>query len=194
MTSSRELEVDPRVERSRRRVLSAALEELSTRGYGGFTIESVAKRAGVAKTTIYRHWPHRHALVADVMHTLNLQPVGSSGGAGSARARIEQLLRHLAEAISTGPLAAVVPALVEAAERDPEVRRLYDAYSATRRSALVEALATGVAVGELPRHLDPELGALALAGPLFYCRLVTRRPFPADAVPALMATVLGPAR
>lgn len=160
-------------------------------GYGGFTIESVARRAGVAKTTVYRHWPQKRSLLADVLHSLNRQPVASPEGR-SARVRVEQLVSHLAEAVGFGPLSGCMPALVEAAERDGDVRRLYDEYSAQRRSALVEAVSDGIATGEVAGHLDPELCALALAGPIFYCRLVTGRPFPIERVPALVSTVLGP--
>lgn len=45
-------------------VLEAALEELTVRGYGALSIEAVAERAGVAKTTVYRRWPTRSALVS----------------------------------------------------------------------------------------------------------------------------------
>ena len=55
---------DPRVVRSRRAVLDAALAELAARGYGAFTIDGVATRAGVARSTIYRLWPDRAAPIA----------------------------------------------------------------------------------------------------------------------------------
>ncbi len=47
-----------------RRALDAALVELGRSGYGRFRMEAVASRAGVNKTTIYRRWPNRRALVA----------------------------------------------------------------------------------------------------------------------------------
>src|ERR1039458_3180617 len=47
--------VDSRVRRSRDRVLTTAFELLSEGGVGGFTVDEVARRSGVAKTTIYRH-------------------------------------------------------------------------------------------------------------------------------------------
>ena len=57
--------VDRRIQRSRERVLEAAQELLAQSGVGGFTVDEVARRSGVAKTTIYRHWPSREALVLD---------------------------------------------------------------------------------------------------------------------------------
>ena len=52
-------DTDPRIERTRRVVLDAALSLLIERGYGELTIEAVAAESGVAKSTIYRHWPSR---------------------------------------------------------------------------------------------------------------------------------------
>ena len=63
-------EVDPRVERSRRVILSAALDLLGEVGYGGLTIEAVAHRAGVGKSTIYRHWPGTLEMLEDAIRTL----------------------------------------------------------------------------------------------------------------------------
>lgn len=47
-----------------RRVLDAAIVELARSGYAGFRMEGVASRAGVNKTTIYRRWPNRAALIS----------------------------------------------------------------------------------------------------------------------------------
>lgn len=52
------------------RVLDAALHELAGSGYAGFRIEAVATRAAVNKTTIYRRWPTRAALIAQVVTQL----------------------------------------------------------------------------------------------------------------------------
>jgi TetR/AcrR family transcriptional regulator of autoinduction and epiphytic fitness len=66
--------VDPRVERSRRVVREAALAELVESGYGAFAIDAVASRCGVARSTIYRHWSGKLALITDALETLNRQP------------------------------------------------------------------------------------------------------------------------
>jgi TetR/AcrR family transcriptional regulator of autoinduction and epiphytic fitness len=192
-------ELDPRVERSRRVILRAALAELGAVGYGAFTIESVAARAGVGKSTIYRHWPGapgtpaKLALIADAFRTLNVQPAPPEAG-GAPRERIARLLRHLAEGAGArgSPFGACVPALVDAAERDPAVRRFHHAYNAQRRQRLIDAIAAGIEAGDLPARLDPELAALALLGPIFYRRLMTGEPFEPARVAALIDTVLGP--
>jgi len=56
-----------RSEKSRMAIVEATRELLLERGFDGLSIEAVAARAGVGKQTIYRWWPSRPALVADVM-------------------------------------------------------------------------------------------------------------------------------
>ena len=65
-----DLSVDPRVERTRRVVLDATLDQLAEVGYGALTIEGVARSANVGKATIYRHWEGKLDLVSDAIRTL----------------------------------------------------------------------------------------------------------------------------
>ena len=182
--------IDPRVERSHRVIRQAALAELAEAGYGGFRIESVAKRAGVGKSTIYRHWGGKLTLIEDALETLNVQPV-QGGHDGTPRERVTRLLRHLAEVIADSTLSVCIPALIHAAERDDSVRAFLHGYSARRRQALVDALTDGVARGDFPPDLDADLASLALSGAIFYRRLITSEPFDPARVPALIDTVLG---
>lgn len=55
-------------------ILDAAAEELRTVGYAGMTIESVARRAGAGKVSIYRRWPTRVDLALDAAHRLVGEP------------------------------------------------------------------------------------------------------------------------
>ncbi|MFA9431746.1 TetR/AcrR family transcriptional regulator [Egicoccus sp. AB-alg2] len=182
--------VDPRVTRTRQVVLAAVLEELAEVGNAQFTIESVAARCGVGKSTIYRHWDGKLALIVDALHELNAQPAPEPGG--SPRERVRDLLHHLGHALTEGSLAPAIPALIEAAEREPEVRRLLDDYSTGRRRALEDALAQGIALGQIDATVDPELAAQALSGAIFYARLMTSTPMTGTAIDQLLAAVLGP--
>jgi TetR/AcrR family transcriptional regulator, regulator of autoinduction and epiphytic fitness len=181
---------DPRVERSRLLVREAALAELAERGWGGLTIEAVAARAGVARSTIYRHWPDKLALITDAMETLNRQPVPRPEGE-TPRMRVESILDHLARAVTASPVAAGLPALIEASEHNPQVRELHHRYNTTRRRALVEAIASGVEAGDFTAAIDPELAAQALAGAIFYRRLMTGEPLQPERVGELIDLVLG---
>lgn len=182
---------DPRIERTRRAVREATLEVLAETGYAEFTMEKVATEARVARSTLYRHWPSRIALIADALDGLNQQPM-MAAGEGSARDRAEQLLVHLVQMFSSSSIAACMPGLVEAAEHNAEVAAFLHAYSAQRRQALTDALAEGVSSGELPTSLHPDLAARALAGAVMYSRFMTPEPLGADHVADLLSTLFGP--
>src|SRR6476619_329607 len=72
----------PRSAAAEKAILDAALQELAAAGVDGFSVEAVASRAGVGKTTIYRRWSNRDALILDALTALGeeSQPdrVGSS--------------------------------------------------------------------------------------------------------------------
>jgi TetR/AcrR family transcriptional regulator of autoinduction and epiphytic fitness len=182
--------VDPRIERSRLLVREAALAELAERGWGGLTIEAVAARAGVARSTIYRHWPDKLALITDALEVLNRQPPPRPEGE-TPRMRVENIIDHLARAVPDSPVGACLPALIEAAEHNPQVRELHHRYNATRRGALVEAIAAGIESGDFAASIDPELAAQALAGAIFYRRLMTGERFDPERVGELVELVLG---
>jgi AcrR family transcriptional regulator len=189
-----EATIDPRVTRSRQIIRAAALAELADAGYGGFTIESVAARAGVGKSTIYRHWDGKLSLIEDALEVLNVQPAPDVGAAdsGSVRRQIEQILVHLAEALADSTMSSCIPALVEAAEHEPAVRKFLHEYSARRRATLTELVRRGISTDEVAEDVDPELASRALAGAIFYSRLVAGEPFDPDSVPMLVHSVLRP--
>ena len=170
----------------------AVLHELAEVGYGAFTIDSVANRSGVARSTIYRHWPDKVTLIADSFDTLNQQPRPRDvSGGESPRQRIQQLLCHLAEVFQESIFSACIPALIEGAERSPELRDFLHQQSDRRRQALVDAIAAGVTAGEISPRVDPDLGALALSGAIIYRRIMTGERFDPQRVGDLIDTVLG---
>lgn len=183
---------DPRIERSRRVVREAALQELAEVGYGAFAIDSVAGRCGVARSTIYRHWPDKVTLIADAFETLNQQPQPLDPTRDeSPRERTHRLVHHLAEVFEDSIFSACMPALIEGAERNAELRSFLHQFSDRRRKALVDAITDANATGELSRQVDPELAAIALAGAIMYRRLMTGARFDPRQVTELVDTVLG---
>ncbi len=184
---------DPRIERSRRVILHAALEELGEIGYGGFTIESVAGRAGVGKSTIYRHWPDKLALISDAFETLHAE-THPDVESGSPRERILRILTHVADVVAGSTFSACMPALIDAAERDPRLRRFHLRFQRDARQPLIRIIAEGVAGGSLPAHIDPERAAFALLGAIFFARLMTSKPLDPNDAANLADTVLGPPR
>jgi AcrR family transcriptional regulator len=177
--------VDPRVTRSRRTVLEAAVAELADAGYGAFTIDAVARRSGVARSTIYRLWPGRAELIGAALNTLNVQPTEPIETPRQATDAVRGLVRHLDIGLNEGPVAACLPALIDGAERDPGIRRLHHAQNARRRARLTAAIreATG-------RDEDADLMAHALAGAVMYGRLMTGRRLSGEQLDRLVDLVL----
>ena len=156
-------------------ILEAALEELGEVGYGALTIEAVAARAGVGKSTIYRHWSGKLALVEDAFRTLKAQALVPEPG--TVRERVTAFLEQVARLVEESTYSACMPALIDAAERDPQVRAFHCTFSAERRAVLVDVLRTRSTTGELPSDADPELLADALVGPIVMRRLMFFEPF-----------------
>src|SRR6476469_8901262 len=103
---------DPRIERTRQVVLDAVLALLAESGYGAVTIEAVAARSGVAKSTIYRHWPGRLELINDAFH--ELKPTVPMPTEGTVRDRLIAFLEHVARSVGTSTWSACLPALLDA--------------------------------------------------------------------------------
>jgi TetR/AcrR family transcriptional regulator of autoinduction and epiphytic fitness len=183
--------MDKRIEKTLTRGREAAIDVLASGGFAGFTMEAVAEHSGISKSTLYRHWPDRIALLSDALETLNRQPRPSESlRPNEVRERVIELITHLTSVFIQSRVASVIPALIEAAEHHPQVARFLHSYSAARRQTLVALLQAGIDSGELAADLDPELAALALSGPIFYCRLMSPTPFPQHKVKELVDLVL----
>jgi TetR/AcrR family transcriptional regulator, regulator of autoinduction and epiphytic fitness len=181
---------DPRVQRSRLVILTAAVEELAEVGYGRVTIESIAARAGVGKSTIYRHWPDKLSLIADAFETLHEQMVPDLREL-PVRDAVTSLLRHVAEVVVDSTFSRCIPALIDGAERDARVREFHHRYSAERRQALIDLVARGVQEGTVNGSVEPELATTALLGAVFYQRLMTGKPFDPEDAGQLVNLILG---
>lgn len=182
--------LDPRVERSRMVILRAAVEELADVGYGRVRIESIAARAGVGKSTIYRHWPDKLALIADAFESFHEVMVPDLGDL-PARDAVSLLLGHVAEVVVDSTFSRCIPALIEGAERDERVREFHHRYGAERRQAVIDLIVRGIREGEISPSVDPELATTALLGAIFYRRLMTGEPFNPQDAPQLVRLVLG---
>jgi TetR/AcrR family transcriptional regulator, regulator of autoinduction and epiphytic fitness len=183
-------ELDPRVERSRRVILGAALDLLGEVGCGAMTMEAVAARAGVGKSTVYRHWPGKLELIEDAISTLKTSVRLPTEG--SVRERVTALLRQVATGMADSAWSTCLPAIIDAAERDPEVLAIHRRIALERRQLLVDLLAEGVVSGEVAADLDLHVLAECLIGPIVIRRLLLHEPFDPAGVPALVDQVLPP--
>jgi AcrR family transcriptional regulator len=163
--------IDPRVLRSRRTVLEATLRLLADRGIAGTTIEAVAERSGVAKTTIYRQWDSQAALVRDAFDSVLQTPPAPA--TGSLRGDLVELVAGFAEALATSPATGLMFALIDAAERDPAFAQVHRRQAAARHAMILDVIRRAVEAGDLPAGTDPAEVLDLLAGPVLHRRAVT---------------------
>ena len=181
-----------RGEHARRRVLRAALDVLADDGMPGFTVESVARRAGASKATVYRHWPTPSALLVDAMDA-EFRPLPDVD-TGDLRADLVRLLTAFASAFTDSPFPKLMAAFTDAAERDPALGAMHAELTRRRREPLVRLLDAARARGELVAGTDLELVVDLLAAPFFYRRLVAHAALPADLPAAVVDHVLAGVR
>ena len=147
--------------------LTASLAE---RGFTGFTIDAVVERSGVAKTTIYRHYPTKAALLSAVVACFgDREPAPHTG---TVRTDLISLLTTLARALAEDEWARSLPSIIEAAEHNSELATLHAGLVRHKSAALREVLEQGIARHELRPDTDIDTAMASLAGPLFYRRLV----------------------
>ena len=164
---------DPRALRSRHAALLAAQELVAEKGFRGVTVEAVSARSGVAKTTIYRQWRGSNELLVDAFELDACAIAFPCSGDLSADLTVGLLA--LADSLSEREGSWLLPAMLEAAERDPEFAELSKSFIDTRRKPLRDRLVRAVRSGELPDGTSVETLMAMLAGPLFYRRLLTHQ-------------------
>jgi len=155
-----------------RAVLRAAFTLFIERGLAGASIEKIAARAGVARTSIYRRWPNRDALLAEAIEAArNAFAAGYSADAvgRAAPADFVKLLLGIGELMARPDVRRLVARLVGTIPDDPRLIQVYrETYFAPRRQAMVEALKRVQAVGALSERADIDILTDMLAGALMY--------------------------
>jgi len=164
-------ETDERVEKSKKAVLTATYELLAKSGLGGVSVDEVSRRSGVAKTTIYRHWPSREALLLDACSQLSTRPVVPD--TGKLRTDLEALAVGAAMRLQQ-PWSTVLPSIIDAAERDKELAKLQSQIHAQMRGAFIAVIERGQERGELARSLDAREIVASIIGPIMYRRFFSR--------------------
>lgn len=115
-----------RSEKSRIAILAATRELLLERGFEGLTIEAVAARAGVGKQTIYRWWPSRPALVADVVLEDTDRMIAAVAHTGDLAADLSTWAGNLAAELTSSRGFAMLRILTAASmEHDDTAARLH---------------------------------------------------------------------
>jgi AcrR family transcriptional regulator len=166
---------DPRVLVSRERVLTATLDLLMEAGLDELTIDDISRRSGVAKTTIYRHWPNRSALVIDACSRMT-DSEDAPPDTGSLEGDLRAILTSIAELLGTARWSSIVPSIVDVAEHDPAFADIHARIQRGHAAPLRAALDRAALRGEIPSTAEPAAITAALLGPLFYRRWFSREP------------------
>ena len=170
------------------RILDQVLALLASHGYAGLTLDELAARSGVAKTTILRRWPSKAAVAAAGVERLALQSVDVPDS-GTLWGDLHALLHAAVDTFARGH-GQFVPRLLREAGHHPEITDLLFTVIHTRRQAYRRVLALAIARGELAPTEDQELLIDLLIGPIWTRLLITRDPITSEYVDSVVETVL----
>lgn len=179
--------------RVRRAVRDATLAELVEKGYSGLTVEGVAARSGVHKTTVYRRWSGVRGLIADALEMAGGEPwpVPDTG-------TVEGDLRALARLVVTGfadprdgPVSA---AFISAATQDEAAAHALHAFFLSRHEQSAVIVTRAVARGELAPQVDPAELVRAAIAPVYYRLFVSHEPADAAVADRAAGAALAAAR
>ena len=180
----------PRSESAKREILRAALELLHQSGVSGVTMEAIAARAGVSKTTIYRWWACAPAVALEGF----LGEVAAHMEAPKAEAPLPALrgrIRRLGK-LMNGPLGDVLAGLIAASESDPDLATAFrDGFLKPRRDDAKRLLKQCVDDGSLRPDLDLDIALDVLSGALYNRRCVTREPITPRVVEKILEYATG---
>ncbi|MFK0046089.1 TetR/AcrR family transcriptional regulator [Streptomyces sp. NPDC090741] len=174
-------------------VRAATLAELVDRGYAELTIEGVAQRAGVHKTTLYRRWKDRESLVVDALseHFATDIPTPDTG---TLETDLQAIARALVQSM-TGPVGrAVQTAMFSDARRLPEIAEGQRRVLADRFRRAAPVVARAIERGEVPAGTDPAELLKTLAAPIYYRLLVSADPIGEDTAVQAARITLAAAR
>ena len=176
------------VQRSKKVVLEHTYKLLTENGISGVSIDEVARRSGVSKTTIYRHWPSRSALLLEACSKIGTTP--TIPDTGSLKGDVTALASHLCQNLKSARWAVVLPSIIDAAERDPELAQLHLQLHAGNMIPFIAVAERAKKAGELPPSVSPTEFAAAVVSPFFYRRWFSREPLDDNFVKSVVRSVM----
>ena len=159
-------------------IRDAVLEELAVHGYGRMSIEGVARRAGVGKTTVYRRWDSKLQMVIDVVSAIAIEGMAPPD-TGTLRGDLRAMLGAVSAALRHPLALQIVPDLLAEAARNPEIAATLE--SALRQSQVgfsAAVLRKAMERGEVPPNTDVQLALDLAIGPLYWRLAVVRTKLP----------------
>ena len=155
-------------------VLAATVRELAERGYAALSIEEVARRAGVNKTTVYRRWGDRQSLVAEAI-TDQLAAV-TIPETGDIHADLRAWALSLIETLTHPVGQAMISTMLIGAAHLPEVADVKRRFFEDRMRRAEPMITRAIHRGDLPADTDPAQLIKTLIAPIYLRLLVTSEP------------------
>lgn len=169
----------PRSVRAHQAILAATLELLAQVGYQGMSLEGVAARAGVGKTTIYRRWASKEQLVIDALASMESET--QLVETGDLRADMIAMLRREMDPASQPTSIPLLMRLLGEVVENPDLFRFYrERVVAPQMDQLVAVVERAKARGELRTDVDPTLLLELLGGPILLHFIITGEIPPLD--------------
>lgn len=157
----------PRSERLHQAILKAALDLVLEIGFRAVTVEAIASRTGVGKTTIYRRWPNKAAVILDAF-VGQLGPASTFPLSTHATERL-RLQMHITAKAFRGRVGGLVRALLAEAQFDADLALAFrENWTLPRRRLVREVLELAVRQGEIRDDIDMEAAIDAFYAPLYY--------------------------
>ncbi|MCD8497523.1 MAG: TetR/AcrR family transcriptional regulator [Alphaproteobacteria bacterium] len=157
----------PRSEKSRKAILKAVNALLLRMSVQDLSIEAIAKKAKVGKTTIYRWWPNKTAVVMDALVNqpgMNVPLPNASNNAEAVEMLIDKLVRLLSS--PNGPIIAQLFSEAQADEKSLEV--FEQSFLAPLTDAIQYSIEAGKEAGEFRRDLETDIAVDMVCGPVFF--------------------------
>jgi AcrR family transcriptional regulator len=167
-------------ERTRQAILAATREMLAECGVHGLTVEGVAARAGVAKTTVYRRWRSKDELALAVLIDM-VEHVAAVPDLGDTRAELVAFVERAVKVLRTTLMGRVMQGLVSDLASNAELARAFrERVVAVRVAEIRRLVERGIERGELRPDADYELANELLFGPVYYRLLLSGAPLGDD--------------
>lgn len=137
------------------KVLEATVEELAARGYSAVSIEDIAERAAVAKTTIYRRWPTKPELVLAALGRI-ADDVTGAGDTGSLRGDLVAMMKSFRDFAMT-PRGGSLMRMMISEGTCGEIASVARTIRKEKETAPRNVITRAIKRGELPRGSDAKL-------------------------------------
>lgn len=157
---------DPRALRSQEAILQAARQILLDHGPGAVTHVQVAERSGVARATVYRHWPKTSELLAEAMATVPMPFFATP--TEPLRDWLRTELTAIARELELDDVRAVATTLANAALWDPQMDARRGGFARVLAERLTAALDEAQRQGHVTLRITSTSAAALLLGPLYY--------------------------